>query len=133
MGDVAIFDGPKEQFIQFDNDTEVLIRHIDAAKLRKLRAKGQKMASMGGGAEAEHTNRLIGEEAVRGWRKIGQPDHPGFVMKNQPMPFNESNRNLFMGQWLKFSNFVNENCTDSESFAELENERTENLNHVKND
>jgi hypothetical protein len=132
MGDVAIFTGAKERFIQFDKDTEVLIRHIDAARLRKLRGKGQKMAIMGGGIEAEHTNRLIGEEAVRGWRKVGDPNHPGFMLSGQPVPFSDANRNMFMDQWLKFSNFANENCTDSESFAEEEKERAEGLESVKN-
>jgi hypothetical protein len=136
MAEVMIFEGSKEKYILFDEDTEVLLRHIDAAKLRKLRAKGQKMANLGGGAEAEHNNRLIGEEAVQGWRHVDQvkfPGHPGFIMQGQPVPFNEVNRNKFMGHWLKFSNFVNENTTDSESFAEQENNRIGGLDAVKED
>lgn len=125
MARIGIFSGEKKRWVQFDTDTEVLIRHVGKKELSEITHKTQKTARLSGADSRDVFNLRFGRAAVHGWRKIGQPDHPGLMLGDQPLPFNEQNLNMLMEHSLEFSAFVNETAVDSHQFLEEEEAKGE--------
>ncbi len=134
MARALIFDGPEQKWVQFDEDTEVLINFIDKAKLGGMMKKAGKRARLAGGDADMILNQITGEEAVGGWRNINDHAHPGFVdQQGNPLSFDAKTRDLFMRKWREFSNFVNETAVDSKLFAEEEADASKIREDVKNE
>jgi len=128
MGKVAIFedDEVREKWFPYDDDTEVLLAYIDRQGLQKINTKTIKAGKLTGTAQADYSNCLLGHKAVKGWRKIKDHDHPGLIVKGQPLPFSLENIDLLMTKSLEFSRFVNERCTDAELFDIEDEEEPKN-------
>jgi hypothetical protein len=122
MAEIGIFNDEKKKWIQFDSDTEVLIKHIDRQGLNKLRRKAQKAANISDVDATEYFNLRLGREAVHGWRKINDHSHPGLTLQGRPLEFNRENLDMLMSRSLDFSNFVNENAIDAKIFLEEQQE-----------
>jgi len=127
MGEIGIFDEERKRWIQFDEDTEVLIRFVDRRELRKIQNKAEKTARLTGVDADEIANKYLGRAAVLGWRKIDDHSHPGLTLKGQPLPYTPENVDMLMTRSLEFSRFVNENCINSKLFLQEEEiEETKN-------
>lgn len=118
MARLGLFSTEKKRTVQFDADTEVLIKHIDKEALSELSRKANKAARLSGGDAKEIFNQRLGRAAVLCWRKIDDHSHPGLIVDDQPFPFNETNLDLLMKKSLEFSAFVNEEATDSVQFLD---------------
>lgn len=136
MAKIGIFDEQKQQWVQIDEDTEVLVRFVDKEELNALNRKADKTARLTKGDVSVIGNRLLGEVAVFGWRKITDHSHPGLLDANgNPIPFTTQNRDMLMKRCREFSNFVNETAIDSSVYLEMQsdNERNqENRAEIKN-
>lgn len=137
MAKIGIFDKQKQQWVQIDEDTEVLIRFVDKEELNALNRKADKTARLAKGDVSVIGNRLLGEVAVFGWRKMSDHNHPGLLdAKGNPIPFTDENRNMLMKRCREFSNFVNETAIDSAVFLEMQSDETahhEGQEEIKND
>lgn len=119
MARLGLFDGEQKQWIQFDEDTEVLLGFVDKEELNKLNRLADKQARLTKGDVTVIGNRLLGERAVFGWRKCSDHTHPGLMTANgTPIQFSATNRDMLMKSCREFSNFVNENAIDSAVFLE---------------
>ena len=125
MGKLGIFDDEKKQWLQFDEDTEVLIKLITKEGLRKIMQKATKRSKLTGEDIADISDALLGREAVLGWRKIEDHNHPGLIVSGQPLPFTPENINMLMKKSIAFSRFVNDACVDETAFLK-EDEETKN-------
>jgi hypothetical protein len=128
MGKLGIFDDERKKWIQFDVDTEILIKLISKEELRKILQKVNKRTRLSGENEADISDRLLSAAAVLGWRKIDDHNHPGLVVNEQPLPFTPKNLDMLMSKSIEFSRFVNENCIDSKQFLNEEQEKEETKN-----
>lgn len=122
MGKLGIFDDERKRWIQFDEDTEVLIRFAGKEELRRIFKKAEKTAKLTGADSMDLSNRELGRLCVMGWRKIGDDNHPGLIVQGKPLPFTPENIDFLMKHSLEFSRFVNENGIDSRQFLESEEE-----------
>jgi len=129
MGEIGIFDDERKKWIQFDEDTEVLIRFIDRRELRKIQSKAEKTARLTGADADEIANRYLGRSAVLGWRKINDHSHPGLMIQGRPLPYTPENVDMLMTRSLEFSKFVNEHCVNSKIFLQ-EDEEIEEVKNV---
>ena len=120
MANLAIFEGDREVWTQFDKDAEVLIRYINKEELRKITTKASKQARLISGDMSAIADRDLGRAAVKGWRKIEDHKHPGLMLKGKPLEFSQSNLDMLMQKSIEFSNFVNTNCVDAQQFVEAE-------------
>lgn len=120
MAELGIFSEEKQKWIQFDEDTEVLVRFINKELMVKLRKKAEKASRLSGSDLSDITNRNLGEQAVLGWRNITDHNDPGLRVNKQPLPFTPDNRDMLMKKSLEFSNFVNETAISSRVFLEDE-------------
>jgi len=118
MSELDIFTKERKKWIQFDKDTEVLIKHIGKEELNAILKKARKEASMSGMDAGIVSNRRFGAAAVHGWRKIGEPEQPGIIVGGNPLPFTPENLAMLMAKSTKFSNFVNLSAVDAEEFLE---------------
>ena len=116
MAKLAIFDDARERWVQFDEDTEVLIAYLDMKALAKAEEKADKKARLSKQNPKLVFNQKLGEVAVKGWRKIGEPGHPGIIVKGRPLEFSAENRDMLMMRSVEFARFVNTSCVDSELF-----------------
>lgn len=130
MGEIGTFNEDKSRWIQFDNDTEVQIRHIGRQELKALQRKADKVARMSDVDATDYFNGRLGRAAVLGWRKIKDHNHPGFVRTGEPMVFNEDNLDKFMNEWLDFSNFVNTHAIDTKMFLDEKKEKEKEKNDL---
>ncbi|HDH51215.1 MAG TPA: hypothetical protein ENH31_00325 [Nitrospirae bacterium] len=126
MGDIKIFDrGDKPQaWIEFDEDTEVLLEYTEKDDLEEIRAIANKQAKL---ARTDNTegifNVLLGKRKVKDWRKRSDHSHPGLLVNGEPFPFSEENVVFLMKRSLDFSSFVNETCLRYKNFDQAERER----------
>ena len=118
MAKLTFTDTARQKWIQFDSDTEILIELITKAGLRDIGKKAAKRAKLTGEDSADIADRLLGRAAVKGWKKIGAPEHPGLIVNGQPLEFTQENVDMLMAKSLKFSRFVNETCIDENEFSE---------------
>ncbi|GAB4486020.1 MAG: hypothetical protein OHK006_13210 [Thermodesulfovibrionales bacterium] len=118
MGEVGIYEGERQKWIQYDEDTEVLIRLISKEELRKILIKAQKSAKLTGSHADNYADQLLGRAAVKGWRKIDRHEHPGLTVGGKPLPFTPENIDLLMKGSLKFSRFVNDSAVAEDEFAD---------------
>ena len=118
MGNFDFTEGEKRKWIQFDSDSEVEIKLITKQELREIVKTAAKRAKLTGEDQADIADRLLGRAAVKWWRKVGQPDHPGLLANGEPLPFTLENIDRLMTKSLKFSRFINETCIDEDEFAE---------------
>lgn len=123
MAERAIFDGERKEWVEFDEDTEVLIRFISKEELREIGKATDKAARNRPQDRAEIFSRNFALKSVLGWRKIGEPSHPGFTLKGQPFPFNEENLLTLIQKDYDFSQKVGEYGIDAHYFLEREKER----------
>lgn len=128
MARVAIFQGDKKRWAQYDQDTEVLMRYIGKKELSEISQKAQKAARLSDADVKELFNLRLGRAAVLGWRKIEDHDHPGLVLGDAPLPFTPQNLDLLMEHSLEFSGFVNVAAIDAKSFLD----ETDEAQEVKN-
>ncbi len=128
MGKLGIFDEERSKWIQFDEDAEVLVGFISKEELDKLSTKASKAARLSGQNEKEVFNRMLGRSAVQGWRKVDDYNHPGLIVKGQPLSFTPENVDMLMKRSLEFSAFINENAINSKLFLDEEEEREETKN-----
>lgn len=122
MGKLGIFDEEKNKWIQFDEDTEILIKLITKEGLRRIIQKSNKRAKLTGEDTADISDIMLGRDAVLGWRKINDHDHPGLIVNGQPLPFIPENIDMLMKKSLAFSRFVNEYAMDEVTFLKEEEE-----------
>jgi len=123
MAELGIFDEPQEKWVQFDEDTEVLIRYIDRETLNKITRKSDKASRLSGGDDKTIFNKMLAAECVLGWRHLDDHDHPGLVINKQPLPFNVQNRDMLMRRSNEFASFVNTNCINSRLFLEKDDDQ----------
>ena len=125
MADIDVFDEEKENYVQFDDDTEVLLVYLDKSAVGEIRKKAKKLASKSSMEYDVAFNFLLGKAAVKGWRKIKDPKHPGLIFNKKPFPFNEDNRDFLMRKSIDFSTFINSNTVDPEPFRDEEEVKEE--------
>lgn len=118
MGQLGVFETERIKWFPFDEDTEVGIKHIGKEELEKIKGKAVKAAKLAGADITAVMNQRLGKAAVLGWRKVEEPEHPGFIINGQPFPFNDANRDFLMSKSLEFSNFVNETAINSREYLE---------------
>lgn len=122
MAEVKGFDDEKarQKWIEYDIDTEVLVEYVPKPRLKEELRKSEKAARLSGGQAqaADILNLKIARLAVKGWRKTGQPEHPGLLRNGEPLPFTPENLLWLMENSYGFSNFVSENATNAGEFAE---------------
>lgn len=126
--ELGIFDEEKTKWIQYDEDTEVCIKHTGKEVLKAINTKAAKIAKLTGADYGGVNNKLLGRATVHGWRKIDDHNHPGLMLKKQPLSFTPENIDMLMKKSLEFSNFVNENCLDSKLFLNSEEEKEDTKN-----
>jgi len=117
MAKFSFTDNDKTRWIQFDIDTEINIKLISKCELRDISKRASKHARLTGEDEADVADRLLGRAAVLGWRNIGDHNHPGIIVNDQPCTFTQGNIDMLMTKSLKFSRFVNQTCIDEDEFA----------------
>lgn len=120
MADIDVFGEEKEKFVQFDDDTEVLLVYLDKSAVGEIRKRAKKLDSKSNMEYDAAFNYLLGKAAVKGWRKIKDHKHPGLIFNKKPFPFNEDNRDFLMRKSIDFASFVNGNTVDPEPFREEE-------------
>lgn len=126
MAKIGVFSGKQRKWFPFDEDTEIQIEFLSKDKIVELQKKGAKQAKLSGGDVDVITNRLIGEAAVKGWRKTTDQNHPGLLdADGNPITFTPENRDLLMKCCREFSNFVNEASIDSHGYLEEDTEAAE--------
>lgn len=114
-------------WIQFDDDTEVLIAHVSRQGLRALNKKAtsttfvrhQKTKE----TDSNEADRLLGREAVKDWRAL--PGRSGFTMNGESYPYSPENCDFLMEKYNEFANFVNETAIELSNFVEEEKEEEE--------
>lgn len=130
MAKIGIFDEQKQQWVQIDEDTEVLVRFVDKEELNALNRKADKIARLTKGDISVIGNRLLGEVAVFGWRKITDHTHPGLMDANgHPIPFTNLNRDMLMKRCREFSNFINETAIDASVYLEMQSDAEHHQEH----
>ncbi len=127
MAKVAIFEGERKKWIQYDADTEVLIKLIGKEELRDIMNKATKSARLTGVDISDFADARLCKAAVLGWRKIDDHDHPGLLFgeQEQPLPFTPENVSMLMKKSITFSKFVNEHAMNEAGFLQ-EDEDTKN-------
>ncbi len=129
MAKVAIFSEAQRRWIQFDEDTEVLIEYLSRPDAIELNKEVDKLTTRSGGDRQIIWGREFGRRTVFGWRHIDQekfPGHAGIVLPDgAQMPFNDANRDLMMKQCREFSIFVNENAIDAQVFLDINRQALE--------
>ena len=121
MGELIFFDKGKkpQKWIQFDEDTEILLEYTEKDDLDELKEKAIEMATVNQREDGDKIfNMLLGKEKVKGWRKIDDHNHPGFIMEGKPFEFNEKNVKFMMNRHLRFSQFVSKNILKLKNFVE---------------
>jgi hypothetical protein len=136
MAKVAIFEGTQKRWVQFDEDTEVLVEYLDRPAAIALNKEVDKMTARSGGDRQIIWGRELGRRAVHGWRHTDQAkhqDHPGLTLPDgTPIQFNDANRDLMMKSCREFSLFVNETAIDAQVFLDLDRQAAEKA-EIKND
>lgn len=130
MAQVGIFNTPRTRWVQFDEDTEVELRHIGKEELTEITRKANKASRLGGADAKDVFGQRFARAAVCGWRKIGDHGHPGLIVDGKPFPFSEENLSLLMRCSLEFSAFVNEEAVDSRAFLDDQKEGTEEVKNA---
>ncbi len=118
MAELGIFDDEKEKWIQFDEDTEILIAFLPKEDLKSIIRKAEKTSRLSGESSIDIANLNIAKKVVKVWRKIRDHSHPGLMLKGQPLPFNEENIIMLMKRSYEFSNFIQEYSTNVRFFME---------------
>jgi len=133
MAKVAIFDDTLQKWIEYDEDTEVLIQYLPKEAAKELSAKVDKIVNRTGSPWAQVWEQKIAEAAVKGWRQMGNHSHPGFVLPDgSPIPFTPENRDMMMKRCREFSTFVTDNAIDAKIFMEISTKPAEAA-EIKND
>jgi hypothetical protein len=109
-------------WIQFDEDTEVLIAYVSREDLRKLRRQAtvtrykhhQKVEEV----DEKELERLLGRAAVKDWRAL--PGRPGFTMGDEPYLYSEEHCDFLMERLNEFATFVDMVVVDFSSFVREE-------------
>ncbi|QXE89967.1 hypothetical protein KP001_16300 [Geomonas subterranea] len=124
MGKVGIFEEQPQKWFQYDNDTEVLLQHVEKSRLNTILMQGAEEAKKMRAKASDVQDIFLGRAAVLNWRKIGTDDEPGFQLPDgSPFPFSTDNRNRHMVKSKRFAEFVFRVCTDELQF--LEDDRSE--------
>lgn len=133
MAKLGIFDETPKRFIQFDEDTEVLLSYLGKEEALELSKQVDKIVSRTGADRVKVWNQKLGEQAVHGWRHLQNHDLPGFTYPDgRPIPFTPENRDLLMKSCREFSVFVGEQVIDARVFMEIEAQASEG-EEIKND
>lgn len=125
MGEINNFEEARQRWIQYDEDTEVLVEYIPKPRLKEELRKAEKTSKLSGLQAADILNMRIAQLAVKGWRKIGRPEHTGLTQKGAQLPFTQENLKLLMEHSYRFSNFVAENATNAHEFVEEQEAKEE--------
>lgn len=119
MAKIGIFNEAPQKYIQFDEDTEVLIRFVDKEELAGLIRKANEVAQKVKTPQNMAYDMFLGKKAVLGWRNIKDHNHPGLLLPGgEPISFTPENRNMLMTRSRDFSEFVFQKSTNSALFLE---------------
>ncbi|MDO8282700.1 MAG: hypothetical protein Q7U10_08810 [Thermodesulfovibrionia bacterium] len=118
MAKINLTDGDKNKWFQYDIDTEVCLRLMSKAELRAINKQAKKNSGLTSADQDEIADKKLGREAVIGWRKMADHNHPGFILNGEPLSFTPINIDLLMTKSFKFSKFVNEMCVSEDEFIE---------------
>jgi len=133
MAKLGIFDETRKRWIQFDEDTEVLLSYLGKEEALELSKQADKLVSRTGSDRVVVWNQKLGERTVHGWRHLKNYDLPGFTYPDgRPIPFTPENRDLLMKSCREFSVFVGEQTIDAKVFMEIEAQAGE-AEAIKND
>jgi hypothetical protein len=100
-------------------DAEVLVRYVSLDGLRNIAKKATRITWDRRHRKVEEldpgeSNRLLGREAVRGWK--------GITMEGEEYPYTPENCDFLMQRWAEFSRFVNDVCVDLQGLMDAERE-----------
>jgi hypothetical protein len=133
MAKVAIFEDAQQRWIDFDEDTEVLIEYLDKPAALELSKEVDKLVARTGSDRMPIWNQKLGERVVKSWRKRTDHNHPGLIRPSgEPIPFTAENRDMMMKHCREFSSFVGENSIDAKVFLEIQRQ-PEEQEKIKND
>lgn len=116
MAELFIDDEGAEKWIQFDRDTEVLVKLQPRAALKSLARKAEKSARLTGENERDIFNLLLAKSAIKGWRKTDDHAHPGLTVNGQPLPFTLENVKMLMEKSTEFFRFIDNYAVNSREF-----------------
>jgi hypothetical protein len=129
MGEIGIFDEPRQEWIQFDEDTEVLMEFMPKDELKKMTQEAEKIARK----TRQDVNEILGprvvKRVVKNWRKIDAegrpavPEHPGFTIGGKPLEFNVENALMLHARSYEFFHFIQEYASNARYFIEAEKAR----------
>ncbi|MEA5113016.1 MAG: hypothetical protein VB050_03230 [Geobacteraceae bacterium] len=133
MAKVALFDEQQKRWVQYDEDTEVLLSYLSKPDALNLNKKVDKIVSRTGADRSTVWNQKLGEEVVHDWRHKERHSEPGLVYPDgTPIPYNPVNRDLMMKGCREFSIFVGETCIDAAVYLEIDQQIRE-AGEIKND
>ncbi|MEA5113215.1 MAG: hypothetical protein VB050_04240 [Geobacteraceae bacterium] len=119
MAKIGLFEKTPERWFDFDNDTEVLLKHVSKEALAALMEKAEKVSKKTGIKPAVAYDVFLGRAAVLNWRKKDDHDHPGFLLPDGALfNFTPENRDRLMRLYREFSSFVFTNSTLATGFLE---------------
>lgn len=128
MGKLGIFDDERKRWIQFDEDTEVLLRFIGREELKGLQRKAEKTAALASLDARDILATRLGRASVLGWRKMDDHEHPGLVVDGEPLRFSQENVDMLMSRSTEFVRFVDTHSVNSRLFLEQEKEEADSKN-----
>lgn len=121
MAQIGIFEKAPQKWIQYDEDTEVLLEYVDKEALTKLMKQANEAAQKLKMPQGTVYDMFLGKKAVHGWRNIKDHSHPGLLLPNlQPIAHTPENRNLLMTKSRDFSEFVFQKSTNATIFLEVD-------------
>jgi hypothetical protein len=133
MAKLGIFTESPQRWLQFDEDTEVLLSYLKKEQALQLSKDVDKILSQTGSDRTVVWNQKLGALVVHGWRNMKNHDAPGFTYPDgSPIPYTPENRDLLMRSCREFSIFVGENTIDPKIFMEIEQTLAE-AEGIKND
>lgn len=117
MAKIGVFNEAPQKYIQFDEDTEILLRYVDKEELAGLIRKANEISQKLKTQQNMAYDMFLGKKAVLGWRNIKDHNHPGLLLPGgEPISFTPENRNMLMTKSRDFSEFVFQKCTDASLF-----------------
>lgn len=123
MAQIGIFEKAPQKWIQYDEDTEVLLEYVDKEALTKLIKQANEASQKLKMPQGTVYDMFLGKKAVHGWRNMKDHSHPGLLLPNQqPIEHTPENRNMLMTKSRDFSEFVFQKSTNAAIFLESEPE-----------
>ncbi len=120
----AITESQLQVWVQFDEETEVLIEYVPRHELLKIYKKSVVVKYKNHQKVEEYSqetgDKLLGLAAVKDWRPI--PPGKGFTLNSEPFPCTPENVETLMVKWNEFSRFVHDHCSNLAALVERDKE-----------